>query len=443
MSNIAQSSPHYAPPLVAAKAGFNGAVPWAAFVLILTLPFMQLFTVNFVFPLKVFEIAIIVWGLTAVLMLRIHVFDVPVLIFGILLTFYCVIALTINLRILDNVGNFSHLARWSPEIDGLTKAAYLLICVLGLNLVAYAAYFKPKLAVDLWIIGALLAASVHFALFLMTLAGMSLPNLPGMPDNPQMIDLAGMRLYRAATFLEGNYAGPFFILSFLLACYRYYRLRACLLLTAALLTFSTTALLGLAAAGLYWMLTSKNAMSKIKVLLLAVPLLFVGAPLLDTFVLDKISDDSENSSISDRTATALEALGMFQNNVVIGVGISQYGFGVPGRTRWDFTRNDFAVEKDKGIPNNVYAETLSELGLMGLLFLGAFLVAIFRIIWRCPHPLLRAGAYAVFLFWISSPTITLMYYWAYLGLVCGIARYEMRLASRQPIGGQRSAVVAK
>lgn len=426
MSNIAQSMPYGRVDTVTRATDFDGSVPWAAFLLILALPFMQLFTVDFVFPLKIFEIAIIAWGLTAVAMMRIHVFDVPILIFGILLTAYCIIALLMNLRIFDNVGNFSHLARWSPEIDGLTKAAYLLFCVLGLNLAAYAAYFRPKLAIDFWVAGALAAAGVHFALFLMSLAGMALPSLPGMPDNPQMIDFAGMRLYRAATFLEGNYAGPFFILSFLLACHMGYRLRACLLLLAALLTFSTTALLGLTVAGLYWMLMGKNALSKIKVLLVIVPVLILGAPLLETFVFDKISDDSDTSSISDRTNTAIEAFGMFQDNLSIGVGISQYGFNVPGRMRWDFTRNDYAVDKEKAIPNNVYAETLSELGLFGLLFLVAFLVTIFRIIRKCPYPLLRAGSYAVFLFWISSPTITLMYYWAYLGLICGISRFEMR-----------------
>lgn len=426
MSDLAHSMPYRAPRQVATSTVFDGSVPWAAFLLILTLPFMQLFTVNFVFPLKIFEIAILLWGLTAIAMMRIHVFDVPILIFGILLTAYCIVALLMNLRIFDNVGNFSHLARWSPEIDGLTKAAYLLFCVLGLNLVAYAAYFKPKLAVNIWIAGALAAAAVHFTLFLMSLAGMALPSLPGMPDNPQMIDFAGMRLYRAATFLEGNYAGPFFILSFLLACHMRYRLRALLLLLAALLTFSTTALLGLTAAGLYWMLKGKYAASKIKVLLIIVPALILGSPLLETFVFDKISDDSDTSSISDRTNTAIEAFGMFQDNLSIGVGISQYGFNVPGRLRWDFTRNDYAVDKEKAIPNNVYAETLSELGLVGLLFLAAFLVTIFRIILQSPHPLLRAGSYAVFLFWISSPTITLMYYWAYLGLVCGLSRFERR-----------------
>ncbi|WP_416407347.1 O-antigen ligase family protein [Agrobacterium rosae] len=430
MSSVAHPPSSTLQQPTALKTGFNGAVPWAAFVLIVSLPFMQLFTVNFIFPLKIFEIAIILWGLTVVATLRIHVFDVPVLIFGILLTFYCVIALLIDLRVLDNVGDFSHLARWSPEVDGLTKCAYLLICVLGLNLVAYAAYFQPRRAIDLWVTGAMIAACVHFVLFLMSLAGMALPNLPGMPDNPQMIDLAGMRLYRAATFLEGNYGGPFFVLSFLLACHRRHKWRAYMLLSAALLTFSTTALLGLTAIGLYWMLKGKDVMAKIKVLFIVIPLMIVGAPLIEIFVLDKISDDSDTSSLSDRTNTALEALGMFQDNVFIGVGISQYGFNVPGRMRWDFARNDYAVDKEKSIPNNVYAETLSELGLVGVLFLAAFLFTIFRIVRRCSHPLLRAGAYAVFLFWISSPTITLMYYWAYLGLVCGIARYESRPQTR-------------
>lgn len=405
---------------------FDGAVPIAAFALILTLPFMQLFTVDVVFPLKMFEIAIICWGVIALATMRLHVFDVPILLAGILLTFYSVIALMINLRVLGNFGDFSYLSRWSPEIDGFMKCAYLLLCVLGLNLVAYAAYFQPKRAVDFWILGACAAASIHIALFLMSLAGLDLPNLPGMPDNPQMIDFAGMRLYRAATFLEGNYAGPFFALSFLLSCYMKYKWRACLLIGAMLLTFSTTAVIGLTAVALYWMIMGRDVGAKLKVLVVVIPALIVGAPLLETFIIDKIYDDTENSSISDRTNTALEALRMFQDNTTIGVGISQYGFNVPGRMRWDFANNSFAADQEKAIPNNVYAETLSELGMMGVLFLIVFLVSIFRIAGSFSHPLVKGGVYSIFLFWVSSPTITLMYYWAFLGLVCGLARHQQK-----------------
>lgn len=421
----------------------------AAMVVVLTLPFVTAFTLNIGFPLKIYEIAIILWVIGCVVKFRIDTFDEAILLKGMIFVLYIFFALIFNIFVLDNVGLYGYVARISPFVDGLMKGGYALLCVAGFNLVAYATYRSPALVIRLWLIGATISAVVQFLFFGISALGLPVPQLPGMPDSPtgqQYIVVLGAAIFRAGTFLEGNMSGPFFILSFLLANFSGRRRLSVMFLAAAVVTFSTTALIGFAMAVAYILVSIKKNVMPAFFIVLSV-LFFVNTPLFDFVVYDKFAGTGDYNSINDRTQSLNQAFDMFVDNPVLGVGISQYGFHMHAERMWLLNFNSSqsgsaAREEFKVIPNNVYVELLSELGLMGI---GCFLLYFSNILllaWKCPNPIIKAGILSVLTFWLASPTFTLMYYWVYLAVVCGLAKIAVRQTQAQRLWDHRQRFVA-
>lgn len=393
----------------------------SAKAVLLTLPFAQLLTLDFGFPLKLYEVAILAWLTGSLFALRIQVFDVKIAALGAILFVYIIVALYVNISLLSNEGEYSYVARFTPLIDGILKSFYVLLVLLGLNLVAYSAAFNKPLVLRLWMIGALLAAGIQIVLFALSVAKIAMPPIPGMPLVPQYIDLWGMKLYRAGTFLEGNYAGPFFILSLLIAfsLRRYISMALCLL--AAGTTFSTTGWIGFIVSIAYVVIAEKDINRKYLVMVISILLLLIAIPYIREVVFNKLADTREYASVEDRNSGIRDAWQQFYNNPLLGVGISQYGTHYEPRIEYD--SEHVLLPPVKAIPNNVYVEIISELGLPGLGLFGALIVLILTRAMRCPDVILRAGVIAIIVFWLSSPTVTMMYYWVYFGVVCGAANF--------------------
>ena len=204
-------------------------------------------------------------------------------------------------------------------------------------------------------------------------------------------------------------------------------------LSATVLTsFSTTSFLGLC---VFWIgfaifggSPSTNRWSRrTKTALFAglalIPLLATGY--FETVVIGKLVG-TEAVSRLNRIDFALEGLRMFREHPIAGVGLSQYGYNY---NSFQYFVNSSEADLHKLIPNNVYVELLSELGLIATVVFLIFLAMLFRRTRDSRLAPLRWGLLAMFLVWNAFPTYTLINIWAFFALIVGAsARLSPRLA---------------
>jgi O-antigen ligase len=152
--------------------------------------------------------------------------------------------------------------------------------------------------------------------------------------------------------------------------------------------------------------------------------IFVCTPLFDALILDKLTETGEQSSVTAREKLFIAATEMFEKHPLLGVGIEQFGFHQPGMEGWGKINGvDVKLGVIKTIPNDVYIELVSEFGLIGTGFFLAYLIPVFWLTNKCPYRSLQAGSYVILAAWLASPSFSLMYYWAFWGLACGLARH--------------------
>jgi hypothetical protein len=124
---------------------------------------------------------------------------------------------------------------------------------------------------------------------------------------------------------------------------------------------------------------------------------------------------------AERSATTRAALNMFASSPVLGVGPGNFGLRYA-----EFKPGDVAEPSQLLVPNNIYAELLAEVGLLGFLtFVGAFIgLAVLAFNgyrreeggnrWQVAASLAAMAAMATY--FLLGPTFTLLYQWALLGL---------------------------
>ena len=107
---------------------------------------------------------------------------------------------------------------------------------------------------------------------------------------------------------------------------------------------------------------------------------------------------------------------MFAEHPFLGVGISQYGYYY----NYFQPLGALGVERTvKVIPNNLYVELLAELGILGFLLFGAFLVSLYRRL-RAPGLALLRLTFIATLFALNAfPSYSVMFLWAFFGLILG------------------------
>ena len=125
----------------------------AAQLVVFSLPFMQIMTINVGFPLKVYELTLALWTAVSILLSRVVVFDKRIFSLGCLFVSYVTGTLFVTLVVMENVGTYSDMARFSPFADGALKAGYVALCVLGFSLTAFAAKHATARIVSAWLWG--------------------------------------------------------------------------------------------------------------------------------------------------------------------------------------------------------------------------------------------------------------------------------------------------
>jgi O-antigen ligase len=242
-------------------------------------------------------------------------------------------------------------------------------------------------------------------------------------------------IQRAGTFPEGNFGGMYYLLSFFIAL-EFNRLSSrgylsyFFILSAFMGIFLTQSTIGiilvLVLFGIQYVLSSFN----FNKLLIRLFLFFVLSTLLyalvdftgfDFGIREKLFEESitaKSFSRIDRIESIRVGLVLFLDNPLMGQGLQTYGF-----LSNDLLTGTLHLMHEghfRRIPNNIFVELLSEMGLVGFMLLMSFLASlIFVVVKRtdaaCKYWLL--GIAAVFLYWNAFPTYSVIFIWVFFGMI--------------------------
>lgn len=424
--------------VLAATSSDVGSVRRSLILLaVATLPFTYALTVNLSFPLKVYEVALALALLTYLSDLRLPLAPGTG---GVArrLTWFAVAAAALTLIRFTMPAEGSSAvdfgARFGPAGDAIAKLLYLALGALGFLLFSRTAYADERRYLRAWRIGAIAAAAYSWYLFAAGLLGFSPFLLPGIED-PKYFTVAGREFIRSGTFQEGNFLGLFLVVSVGVALHEEKRLLAALLSLTVLLTFSTVSAIALtllwtmiwlrAHAGASLSRKAKYAVLGV-VVALVMGLVLFQTGYLESVIFGKLATEELGSRLK-RIAFMIAGLRMFSDHPFLGVGISQFGYF------YNFYQplgNQGMAETVKLIPNNIYIELLSELGILGFLLFTSFLVAVYRRLRSPQLDPLRMTFITILFAWNAYPTYTVMFLWAFFGLAVGASARLTRIQQR-------------
>jgi hypothetical protein len=245
-------------------------------------------------------------------------------------------------------------------------------------------------------------------------------------------------LQRSGTFLEGNFAGLYYLLSFFIAL-QLYNFRAnffvflmiILSLVGIILTKSTAAILSLFLALLVReIIRPGRAIAKIKGILIY--FISIGSiitalnfTILDNSISEKLLGQESNRytfSRVDRIDSAYAAIELFKKSPIIGSGLQSYGFLIGDASlETRFLNYDYSFRR---IPNNIYAEILCELGLVGSFLFGLLLIRFYRLIKNNAGYNFTAALISIYFYWLAFPTYAMLYVWCFFGLAASLKPLE-------------------
>ncbi len=399
---------------------------------VFSLPFTQAMTINLKFPFKIYEIALLVSGMLFFSNGRIPLLSSARRELGLLAIFIFIVSLVLLIRVLfpvEGITTSGFEFRFGSVGDAVAKFLYLLLAVFGFYIVSLYSFRDEAGIVKAWLYGAILASIYSMYLFLTSFLRLEPLLLPGL-DAVQRITIAEFSFIRSGTFQEGNFLGLYLLLSTAIAIYARRIMIAIFLTVAIILTFSTVSLIGIISFWFlfYWDKISKLALS-LRLAYIAVysSLIFLVFITLNdnayikTVLIEKLiggTNDSSALSKYDRLNQSVTGINMFVDNPIVGVGLSQYGYYYK---KYQYTDKFDNLHQDKMIPNNIYVELLSELGILGFVVFMLFLYSIYlrsRIHSLAP---LRYGMLSMFLVFLAFPTYSLMFLWTFWGLIVGVS----------------------
>ncbi len=227
-------------------------------------------------------------------------------------------------------------------------------------------------------------------------------------------------LYRMfSTFLDPNFAGAFFVLYFLFVLDTFLKKRnkwLIILLTATflgiILTFSRSAYLMLFAGSLTYLLFKGK-----KKLILGFVFLFV----LAVSLLSMVGLKSEGTNLlrtasgAARIATAKDAMFIFKENPIFGVGFNAYQFA---SERYGFSKQSKYPDHAASGTDNSFLFILATTGLVGL---GTYLYLLFKIISKSKKSAVIVSSFIALIFgslFINSLfyTFIMLWMWILVGL---------------------------
>lgn len=416
-----------APPLYATPS--TASVRHAATLLVVaTLPLTYAMTLRIVFPVKIYEVvlclcaALMAWEGRIVVAPGLGRYARPV--FSLLAWASAVLCV----RLVFPLASFTTVgfeARIGPVGDGVIKVAYWLLAFYAFVLVATATYEDARRVGRWWCVGAIVSAIYGWMLMLSSLFSLPAPLLPGM-GRMQTIIIGGRELFRGGTFEEGNYFALYLLTSIAVALWMRWRWTALFLAVTVFITFSTA---NVAALGLFGFVYTQGVAAKARdprakfyasvafaaVVVAVVAVLYVTG-YLGEFFIAKLSTEEFGSKL-ERLDLAVAGLRMWLDHPLAGVGLSHYGYNY---TPYQITSFFDRFRSVKPIANSPWIELLAETGVVGVALMVAFAHRVWQKASGPEAAAFRAGLAGVALGLFTFPSITVLFLWAFCGLVVGV-----------------------
>lgn len=378
-----------------------------------TLPFLNAFTINVGYPLKVYEIAfsilIIYYIHEATFAFYKNHRDIFLIVLSIwLLSLISFIMGTLHYETVTQI-NY----RFGKEFDLVSRCAYLLFNVFVMFVVYKLTLDRPRLMINSYLCGVLFALIYQFiSVFLYIFYGYSLI-LPGGSDF-QFGLVNGIDIPRSGVFGEGNFGGLFFFCSLIVSLFLKNHFFVLVSVLGILFTLSTSALF--AAFLLFTLIVFRGNNLKIKSLFSIAILVISVAVVYDSpDLMRKFNLDEPTSSLSMRLNESLTGLNIFSSYPIFGVGLGGYGYHFE---HFEWVHQDIFDNIPKRIPNNVMVELLSEIGLFGFIAFSFFWFKWMKIakVNGTNSLVFLFAAFTIPLALMAYPTFNITYLWFFVGL---------------------------
>lgn len=380
---------------------------------VIFLPFAQALTLNIGFPLKISEVFIF---LSLALFLADHRYikiQIPLsaAIYGILfimVSFFSTVYSQFNSDLAANIDY-----RGGQALDGAMRVIYLAFGFFAF-LVLYAASLRNSALISrAWLVGLSLTVLYHvYTMFAFISIGEALL-LPGL-ERHQLGWVGNMQIPRSGTFKEGNFASIYYLASLAISIHFKNKIFAVISVCGLMLTLSTAALAGLFVFALTYFLFRYGVTFKSirNIVLSAVVALaaFIQLDIAAKFVL------AAGVSGGVRLNVVMTGINIFLANPIFGVGLGGYGYYF-ALYEWNSDLSKLSVAA-KQIPNNIYVELLSEVGLVGTTLFIIFLSVWIRKAWKIKqkNPEFISFALSAMVAFVAFPTFNVLYVWCFYGI---------------------------
>jgi len=407
-------------------------------IFFLFIPFTYALTFNIGFPLKLSEIALFILIFLYSFKGKFTIQKQSITIIK-LLTLFCVFALLstfINLLWIYPYKLNAYESRFGYAFDSLFKLFYLLLAYSAFLFSLKSFAYNQSKFLKIFLIGAILAAIYSWYLFLGSFLRIPVLLLPGMDTQPQAVGLSIGTFIRCGTFKEGNYMGLFLVIAAAIAFYASRPKVGYFLLFTIVTTVSSMGILcGIIFVLLYnfkKLFTKKNLL-KLLIFLIGFAVLFLILLsnkdfqfLLYSKIFGQTKAITNNAEFSkaDRLNSSVTAFRIGLHNPILGVGLSNYSLH---QKEYNADKR-FFVQDFKSIPNNVYAELFSELGIIGFFIFLYFLYRLYRITKVYDKSALRIGLICTMLYLLAFPTYTMFFIWVFWGLIASLSVVESKAA---------------
>lgn len=387
---------------------------------ILTLPLTDALTFDLGFPLKVCEVA-----LALALPLRLSCGSIRnaagsagrlSAAFLVAAATSLTLAVTLHRRPAD-----PGIYRFGAVVDGILQVGYLGLAIVAMTLVADIARRRPGPTLRAWFGGAIISSIYIFYVNAGAFLNVEVPLLPG--TSFQSAHIGDAVIFRAGTFLEGNFFGVYLLATLVLALCADRFAVALLTSGALILTLSSLSICLALMVWCVWVLAQGTRgrlapaavflVLTLSALVMAMPSAYFSA------VISEKLDVKNSQSLVERLGSIQAALAMFSDHPFTGVGLSQYGLWFR-EYRPDMIPDEFLAEIRRYIPNNVYAQVLGETGLLGAVFFALLLLGLLGATKASRQ--LRFGLLAVLISFNAFPSLTAIFVWAFFGAVIGLTR---------------------
>ncbi|MEY5048254.1 MAG: Geobacillus virus [Bacteroidota bacterium] len=400
-------------------------------IFVFFLPFGQALTINIGFPLKISELALILFLLLSINFSKVTFYKWQLKYILLLCTilFFSFVSFVVNYFWEFDYSLALSNVRFVYPFDSILKIVYLFISFCGFfSIILNLNNHRVNNYINYIFAGAIV--SLLYAWYLFFSNYLHLPEylLPGMDLEPQRVSNGPIR---CGTFKEGNYFGLFILIMVILSAY-YKRFKSMFFFTISIITsFSTVGMISVFLFSSFYFIRSLYIRKKYYLILSSFVIIFSSIifllntnNILRTMLVSKLvgNTEFENSnaestySKQERTESSITAFKLGLDNLVFGVGPSNYSLHYDQYySRYKFKNKYFKPKKP--VCNNVYMELFSEQGIVGLILFLFFLYLIISQAFRLEWCSFGVGNIFVLIYLFAFPSYSILFLWVYFAII--------------------------